>query len=152
MSDESNQRWSVRVLAAGKDGATIYARKSRLELGPALAFDPSDGRPSAFELLLGALGAELVGGLKRRCRRQRLEVDRIEAVIEGEVAETLAYLDVVGEEGTPKIASLALKVYLETFEEEAVIRALWQQCLARSPLYQTLIASVRCELVLQLVL
>ena len=43
------------------------------DVGTPLAFDVEDPRTSAFEYLLGAVGADLVAGMKQLCHRRRLE-------------------------------------------------------------------------------
>lgn len=152
MTAHGDMKWSVRVSSRDRGSATVYARKARFEVGPPLGFDVEDERASAFEVLLGALGADLVAGMKARCHRRRLEVDSVEALVHGELDNPLTHLGVVGEEGHPGLERLAVKVFVETLEEEEVVREAWDEMLARSPLYRTLAAVARCDLELHIVM
>ena len=152
MTNYNEMKWSVRVSARDRQGAAVYVRKNRFDVGVPLTFDVDDERTSAFEYLLGAVGADLVAGMKELCHRRRLEVDSVEALVQGELDNALAHLDVVGEEGHPGLASLAIKIFVETLEEEEDIRKVWDEMLARSPLYATFSSIARFDLELQIVM
>ena len=152
MIDPGEMKWSVRVSARDRSGAAVYARKQRFDVGTPLSFDQEDERTSAFEHLLGAIGADLVAGMKGLCHRRRLEVDNVEALVLGELDNALVHLGVVGEEGHPGLTKLSIKVFVETLEEEEEIRRVWEQMLERSPLYRTFSASVCFDLQLQIVM
>ncbi|HZO15511.1 MAG TPA: OsmC family protein [Polyangiaceae bacterium] len=138
--------WSVRVAATSHERANAFVRGQRLEIGPPLAFDSELGATTAFEYLLAALGADLTVGLRATARRKRLDVDGVEAVVRAELDNPAVYLGVVGEEGSPALARVRVKVYVSTLEEEDTVREAWEQTLARSPLYQTLRAAVAIDL------
>lgn len=152
MNDYSEVKWSVRVSAKDRQGASVYARKRRFDVGTPLAFDVEAERTSAFEHVLGAIGADLAAGMKELCHRRRLEVDSVEVLIAGELDNALAHLGVVGEEGHPGLSTLAIKVFVETLEEEDDVRKVWEQMLERSPLYRTFSALVPIDLQLQVVM
>ena len=152
MSSRDTLSWTVRVSARDRTSVAVYARKSRFEVGPPLAIDVEDERVSALEYLLGALGADLVAGMKTQCHKRRLEVDSVEAVVHGQLDNALVHLGVVGEEGHPGLSHATVKVYVETLEEEADIRVVWDQVVARSPLYQTLSAAAQLDIELAVVM
>lgn len=152
MTDYSEMKWSVRVSARDRKTAAVYARKSRFEIGAPLAFDVEDERTSAFEHVLGAIGADLVAGMKELCHRRRLDVDSVEALVTGELDNALAHLGVVGEAGHPGLTTVFAKVFVETLEEEDDIRAVWEQVLERSPLYCTFSKIAHFDLQLQIVM
>jgi hypothetical protein len=79
-------------------------------------------------------------------------VGSVEAVVHGELDNPLTYLGVIGEQGTPGLERLTVKLYVETLEEEADIRAAYDELLARSPLFQTLSAIARFEVQLHIVM
>jgi OsmC-like protein len=138
--------WSVRVAADQKDRATVFVRSHRFEVGAPVTFDVEHPLPTALEHVLGAFGADLCVGLRAATRRRRLDVDAIEATVHGALENPAVYLGVVGEEGSPRLARIRLKVYVSTLDEEADVRAAWQETLARSPLHHTLRAAVALEL------
>ncbi|MCA9520522.1 MAG: OsmC family protein, partial [Myxococcales bacterium] len=143
MSDES--KWSVRVTSDPK-GAVGYVRTSRVPVGAPLSFDAEYPAVSALEQVLVAVAADLVQGLALLARRRRLAIDRLEAVIHGRLGNPLVYLGVVGESGDPGLASLACKIYVDTLEDEARVRSVFDESLRRSPLYNTFARAVRFEI------
>jgi hypothetical protein len=72
-------------------------------VGRPLDFDSESDAVSAVEYLLGALGADLLNGL-RVARRRRVHLDRVEATVEGRLGNPLVHLAVVGGEGSPELA------------------------------------------------
>lgn len=142
MSD--THRYSLR-LTAGKGAARAYVRKCEFLIGAPLTFDESDPNLTACDYLLGAAAGELVTGLERLARRRRLKLDRIEAVLHAELAQPLAALGAVGEQGVPRFAEIRITLYVDTLDDPASIEMLWQDVLRRSPIYQTLRACVAFE-------
>lgn len=130
-------RWSVRVAAGPGDGAIAYARKASFTLGAPMAFDEEYPRTTALEHLLAAVGADLVAGLRLAAGRRRIELDHVEAVVEGTLENPLVYLGVVGEKGHPGLESIGVKVYADTLASEEDVRGAWEETLARSPMVHT---------------
>jgi hypothetical protein len=85
----SDFAWNLRVRTAGDGRATAYVRAHQFEIGAPLHFDPQYAGVTALEHVLAALGAELVNGLLARCRRHRLRVDQVEALVGGELRNPL---------------------------------------------------------------
>lgn len=140
-------RWSVRVGTAD-DLARLHVRTSSLELGAPVTFDSEYPHVTALEAVLGAVGADLVGGLRAEARRRRIALDEVEAVVGCELVNPLTHIGVVGEEGHPGIRRLEVKVYASTAHDEEALQPIWERVLARSPLICTLRDAV--ELVLEL--
>src|SRR5205814_3308353 len=90
-----------------------------------------------IEYVLGALGPEIVNGLRVFANRRRLEIDDIEAVVHGELDNPLAYLEVVGEEGHAGLARVVVTVYIASPHDEQALRALWSEARERLPLVRT---------------
>jgi hypothetical protein len=86
---------------------------------------------------LGAVGGEVVNGFRVFAHRRRLPVDAIEATVTGQLANGLAYLEVVGEDRPPTIARIHIKVFVAT-TETAAAQTLFAQMLNRLPLVCTL--------------
>ena len=143
-------RFSARVRSRGRQGAVVTARKVSWEVGLPIQFDVDYDEVTALEQVAGALGADLVVGLKRQARRKRLDVDNVEALVRWQLGNPLVTLDVVGEEGSPAIESLSVQVFVETLEEEADLRPVWNDVLRMSPLFQTFrrISNMNIELTL----
>lgn len=148
----SETSWQVRV-TGGEDGAaTVLARKSRFPVGPPLSFDPECPWPTAVEHLLGAVGADLVNGLKLAARRRRLRFDQVEALVDCRLDNPLSYLEVVGEEGHPGVRHLAARVFLSTLDPQDQVQQAWDEALRRSPLLNTLRPAVELDVSYRVVL
>lgn len=127
-------RWTMRVTATREDAAHVVVRKHRFAVGRPVHFDPEYGQVTALEYALGALGGEIVNGLREAARRRRIAIDAVEAVVDGELANTLAYLEVVGAEGRPAVSRVAVKVFVASAHDEATVKSLWNETRDRLPL------------------
>ncbi len=100
----------------------------------------------ALEYALGALGAELVGGLHEFAGRRRLVLDNVEALVQGEIEDPLVYLEVIGESGRPRIRRVDIKVYVASPESEQIVRQLFEDVVIRLPLVGTFHAAVHLDI------
>ncbi|GIK53781.1 MAG: OsmC family protein [Planctomycetaceae bacterium] len=142
----SDLRFSVRVNSRPDGRCDVRVRKRSFEVGVPLSFDSAYDGVTALEQFLGALGSDLAGGLLARARKRRIEIDAIEATVEAALNNPLAYLDVVGEQGTTAIEQISARVYISSFASEADIQMLWAEMLERSPLVNTLRPAVKLDL------
>ena len=55
-----------------------------------------------MEFALGAVGGEIVNGLRAFADRRRLAIDAVEVVVSGVLENGLTYLEVIGEQGQPE--------------------------------------------------
>ena len=139
---------SLRVTASGP-AARVSAGRRQFSIGRPVEFDEASPHVAALEYALGAAGGEIVNGLREFARRRRIEIDAIEALVTGELTHALTYLEVVGETGPPRLARLAVKVFVSAPDGDA-IRALFADVLDRLPLIGTLKSTVdvKTELIL----
>lgn len=84
--------------------------------------------------MLGAVGAEVVSGLRVFAKRRRIELDDVEAVVDGELENPLTYLEVVGEQGYPGLSRVSIKVFVASPSDEGRLSQLWNETLERLPL------------------
>ncbi len=141
---------TLRITATGRDVARVSVRRQQFPVGAPIEFDVESPRVAAIEYALGAVGGEIVNGLQAFARRRRVQLDQIEAVVNGELERPLTYLEVVGENGRPRIRHIRVKVYISSSEDEATLRRLWTETLARLPLVCTLEGAVPLEIELTL--
>jgi len=144
--------WTLRVSTAGKDRATVFARTHQYSVGAPVQFDAAYDAITALEYVLGAIGADVVNGFQTLARQRRVEVDHVEAVVEGELNNPLTYLGVMGESGHPGLERVSVKVYVASLATEEEIRRVWQEMLGKSPLVRTFQPAIRFELSMQVVL
>ena len=132
---------SLRVTAPDRDVARVSIGRRQFSVGRPLEFDELSPRVSAIEYALGAVGGEVVNGLRAFADRRRLEIDAIEAVVTSDLENGLAYLEVIGEPGPPRIARIHIKVFVAS-ADAAAMRALFDHVLDRLPLVCTLRAAL----------
>jgi hypothetical protein len=124
---------SLRVTAPGPAAARVSIGRRHFPIGRPVEFDEASAHVSALEYAVGAAGGEIVNGLREFARRRRIEIDAIEALVTGELEHALSYLEVVGETQPPRIARIAVKVFVSAADGPAV-RALFAEMLDRLPL------------------
>jgi hypothetical protein len=128
---------TLRVTAPDRETARVAVRHQQFSVGRPLELDEASQRIAAIEYALGAVGGEVVNGLRVFAARARVVVDAVEAVVSGELEHGLAYLEVVGEQGPPSLARIRIKVYAASPDETAT-RTLFERMLCRLPLVNTL--------------
>jgi hypothetical protein len=130
--------------------ARAYARASSFSVGSQASLRDRDEHPSAIEMLLGALGADLMHGVAEQARRAGLLVDALEISLTGCLNNPLVQLGVVGEEGHAGLDHIAGTLYVSMDGEEDDVRRIWSVVLARSPLYQTLVRAAHVSIELRM--
>jgi len=140
---------SLRVTAAGSASARVSVGRRQFSIGRPVEFDDASPHVAALEYALGAVGGEVVNGLREFARRRRLVIDAVEALVTGELQDGLAYLEVIGERGRPRLRRIAIKVFVASVDHQAT-RALFDETIARLPLISTLreAVDVSIELIL----
>jgi len=139
---------TLRVTGGVRDVARVAVRRQQFLVGRPIEFDESSPRIAALEYALGAVGAELVNGLREFAHRRRVPLDAIEALVTAELEHELVYLDVIGERGHPAVRQLHVKLFVAC-ADAAAVRALLDEVLEKLPLTRTLSAatSVSTELI-----
>ena len=133
--------FSLRVTAPDPDVARISVGRRQFSIGRPLEFDEASPHVAAIEYALGAVGGEIVNGLRAFANRRRLSIDAVEAVVSGTLENGLTYLEVIGEQGQPRIARIHVKVFVAA-GDAAGTRILFEHMLDRLPLVCTLRAAL----------
>jgi hypothetical protein len=133
---------SLRVTAPGPTLARVSAGCRNFSIGRPIEFDEASPHVAALEYALGAVGGEVVNGLREFARRRRLAIDAVEALVVGELQDGLAYLEVIGESGRPRISRVAIKVFVASSLDDRATRALFDEMIERLPLISTLRGAV----------
>lgn len=140
----------LRVTANESGAARVSVRRHQFSVGRPLSVDVEDEHVTALEYALGALGAEVVNGLREFAARRRLELDAVEAVVDGDLDNPLLYFEVVGETGHPGLSRIAIKVYVASPHDDDTVRQLWSDTLDRLPLARTFAANGIAQFTLEL--
>jgi hypothetical protein len=141
---------TLRVTASGREPSRVSIRRHQFVVGRPIEFDADAPTVSALEYALGALGAEVVGGLRAFAKRRRLVLDEVEALVRGEVEHALVYLEVVGETGPPHVAAVVVNVFVSTPEDPETVHRAFADALARLPLLGTFRRALRVDVDLTL--
>jgi hypothetical protein len=128
---------SLRVTAPGPGVARVSVGRRQFSIGRPVEFDDASPHVAALEYALGAVGGEIVNGLREFARRRRFAIDAVEALVSGELDDELAYLEVIGESGRPRIRRIAVRVFVASADDRGA-RALFDEMLERLPLVGTL--------------
>lgn len=141
-------RFTLRATAGHSKPAKIHVRKLGFVAGDPVSFDSEHPHITAIEYLLGAVAADLIGGLRRIGRLRRVEVDALEVVITAELHDPLVYLRAVDHENGPAgLARIQVKAYISSLADEPDVERVWQETLASCPVIHTLKPGVALELV-----
>jgi hypothetical protein len=127
----------LRVTAPAPGAAHVSVGRRQFSIGRPVEFDDASPHVAALEYALGAVGGEVVNGLREFSRRRRVSIDAVEALVTGELQDGLVYLEVIGESGRPRIRRIAVKVFVATVDDTAT-RALFDEMIERLPLVSTL--------------
>jgi hypothetical protein len=140
---------SLRVTAPGPAAARVSVGRRQFSIGRPVEFDEASPHVAALEYALGAVGGEVVNGVREFARRRRFPIDAVEALVTGELQNGLSYLEVIGESGRPRLRRIAIKVFVASMDHTAA-RALFDAMIERLPLVSTLREAV--DLTIELVL
>jgi hypothetical protein len=138
----------VRVTPGGPDASRVHARNHSFDVGRQASFRDSDPCPSAIELVLGALGGDLVSGWRAEAGRQGIALEEIELTLGCRLDDPLRHLGVVGATGHAGIAAIEGTIYVTADAHAPDLEAAWREVRERSPLFTTLsrCVSVRLDL------
>ena len=138
--------WHVRVRSHSGDKAVAYTRRHHFEIGAPVQFDQEYDAVTALEYVLGAIGADVVNGLRALALKRRIIIDDVEAAVSGELNNPLVHLGVVGEAGHPGIETVTVRVYVNSPAERKDVLGLWEEMLSRSPLVRTFSGTIKVEI------
>ena len=136
---------SLRVTAPGPAAARVSVGRRQFSIGRPVEFDDASPHVAALEYAIGAVGGEVVNGMREFARRRRFAIDAIEALVTGELDNGLSYLEVIGETGPPQIARIAIKLFVASADDTAA-RALFDDMIERLPLVSTLRAAIDVDI------
>lgn len=150
---DSRQRTLVSVRASlEKDSHTrVFARSHQAEFGAAFSFDREEPTLTGAENILGLLGAEVLGLFQYLAKQRRLSVDRVEATVQLHMDNSLRFLGVIGAEGSPSFDHFRLKAFVDSLEPIELLNEIWNEALARAPLYNTLGKAASVEVDMEVV-
>ncbi len=127
---------SLRALPGPHGRVRLVTRNLAFDAEQQLGLDPSASSPAALDLLVGALAADLLAGFGREAAHAGV---------------SLHDADVVGEAGSPALASVEGTLFAGAETDEAGIHALWDRACARAPVFATLRRSATIHITIRLV-
>ncbi|HKQ57847.1 MAG TPA: OsmC family protein [Candidatus Eisenbacteria bacterium] len=141
----------MRALASGDGHVRLVTRNLTFDAERQLGLDPGAAHPAALDLLVGALATDLLAGLGREAARAGTPLYDVELRLEARLGNPLVALGVVGEVGSPALASVQGTLYVGGDADEAQIHALWETACARAPVFATLRNTASINITIRLV-
>jgi hypothetical protein len=142
--------WTVRARGNDRAEPAAYARNQAFTICGQASFRAADPHPSAVEYLLGALGGDLLAGFAVSAARREILLHETEVSISGCLNNPLVFLGVIGEKGHPGFETITGTLYVCADAEASILRQIWEEVLAQSPLVNTLRRAVNLALELQI--
>ena len=99
-----------------------------------------------LKAFLGLLSSDVAGLFSKFATQKRLVVDRIEVNAKAELEASLAYLGVIGAEGTPSYQNFQIKVFVDSPERLVDLEEVWNEAVQSAPLLNTLKPSTNLEI------
>lgn len=137
-----NDGATARVRADGPGQVRVHLRGEPLVVRDPIPLDDAAVAPSALELLLGALGADLIALFSAELHRRRVDVDDVELRLSGRLDNALLVLGVVGETGSPRLAAVDGTLFVTGAGDPAAVEDVWALVARRSPVLATLEGTV----------
>jgi uncharacterized OsmC-like protein len=141
--------WTVRVHLTGDQESKAYSRNQSFAVKKQASFSQEDSHPSAVEYFLGALGGDIVNGYAFQAKKAGIVIEDMELTITGRLSDPLAFLGVVGAEGSPGFHSIQATLYVSADSDKSKLDEVWKSTLKSSPLVNTLQHSINLLLHMQ---
>jgi len=141
----------LRALTCPDGHVRLVTRNLAFDADQQLGLDPDSKHPAALDLLVGALGADLLAGFARAAARAGVALHDAELRLEARLGNPLVALGVVGERGSPALASVQGTLFVGADADEAQIHTLWDRTCARAAVFDTLRRSTSIHITIRLV-
>jgi hypothetical protein len=141
----------LRALVSPGGHVRLVTRNLTFDAAQQLGLDPGASHPAALDLLVGALAADLLTGLVREAARAGVPLHDAELRLAARLGNPLVALGVVGEAGSPALASVQGTLFVGGDTDEARLRTLWDSACARAAVFATLSRSASIDITLRLV-
>ena len=148
MSERIEPSCAARGLLEPDGRVRLVTRNLRLMTEGQTSLAPDARHPSALDLLVLSLVADVLSGLRREAIRAGITLHEAEMSVSASLHNPLVALGVVGETGSPALASVRGSVYVQSDAAWGDVDACWQDALGRSSVAATLrrCAEIQLEL------
>jgi hypothetical protein len=140
----------LRALVRPDGHVRLVTRNLTFDAEQQLGLNPAASHPAALDLLVGALAADLLAGLGREAARAGVPLRDAELRLVARLGNPLVALGVVGELGSPALASVQGTLFAGGEVDEAQIHALWDRACARAAVFATLRRSASIHITIRL--
>lgn len=138
--------WSIRAVSTGRRETKLYAGNTAIAAGVQVNLQPSADRPSALELLLSSLAADLLEGYRAQLEKRGISPFGLELLLKAKLGNVLVHLGVIGESGDPGLSALSATIYVSADAEEKELQTALDETLVRAPVHATLRRAVNIDL------
>ncbi|MGJ7922818.1 sulfurtransferase TusA family protein [Neobacillus sp. LXY-4] len=137
--------WSVRVQADEDLTSKVHSRNHTFMVGQPADFSAKVQAPSAIDYLLGSLASCLTVGFKAQASRRNIEIDHLEVSLKAGLENVLFHME-FEDVGSPKVKLIKGTFYVSSPADEEELEKIWENCLERSPIYQTLKQAIKIDI------
>ncbi|MCD8511551.1 MAG: OsmC family protein [Bacillus sp. (in: Bacteria)] len=137
--------WVVRTSSGQGLTAKIHSRNHSFTAGQPAEFSAKVEAPSAVDYLLASLSSCLLVGFKSHGSRRNVVIDHMELTLKGKLDNVLYHME-LEDTGSSRITEIKGSFYITSPNEEEELKAVWENTLERSPIYQTLKGTVDIQL------
>jgi hypothetical protein len=148
---EAGASCELRALPGPQGRVRLVTRNLSFEADRQIGLDPSGTHPAAFDLLVGALAADLLSGFGREAARAGTPLHEAELRLEAYLDNPLVALGVVGETGSPALVGIRGTLFAAADADHLALRALWIRACAQAPVFATLRACAPIDITFRLV-
>lgn len=142
---------AMRALVSPDGHVRLVTRNLTFDAEQQLGLDPAASHPAALDLLVGALAADLLAGLGREAARAGVPLHDAELRLEARLGNPLVALGVVGEAGSPAVASVQGTLFVGGDGDEAQIQTLWDRACAHAAVFATVRRSATIHITIRIV-
>jgi len=142
---------ALRALVSPHGHVRLVTRNLTFDAAQQLGLGAGASYPAALDLLVGALATDLLVGLGREAARAGVPLHDAELRLEARLGNPLVALGVVGEDGSPALASVQGTLFANGDADEAQVHALWERACARAAVYATLRRCASIHITIRLV-
>ncbi len=134
--------WRTRVRLREGMVADAFVRNHSFPVGQPASFDTEDKAPSAIEYLLSSLAGCLAVGFAWRASQRGIGIRHLEVSLKAQSGNILVFLG-VDSEGDPGIDAVEGRLFVDCdAEDDALLGALWDETVMRSPVARSLVRAV----------
>jgi uncharacterized OsmC-like protein len=128
---------SARIRWADRLHFRAQVRNHAFEVDEPTHLAGEDAGPTSMEYVLGALGTCLATGFVYNATQRGLSIRNLELLVESTQQNYFTFLG-LADDGHPGFDAVTVKLYVQTDNDDAVVREVWEHTVRTSPVGNSL--------------